>query len=199
MASLCMQQVIPYFTLARDQAAAAEAVQGDCHECKGDMSDEECAYVAAGRQLAPTLGEDSSPFSAGAYGLITGVALISQSPSGLAHRRSSRHLSRRALSKRSECLANSDRLASSSEAVERLPAIADCNGRSSRCGQDGLSESDLPGKFHGMQPMNIMSGSLRTIGLLGSPQEISQKGILFDRMRQALSKSSRVLVVALSK
>ncbi|CAL8464778.1 g4313 [Coccomyxa elongata] len=64
--------VIPYFTLVRDQAAAAEGVHGKAHECKADMSDEECAYVAAGRNVVSMLGEDSSPFSAGAYGLITG-------------------------------------------------------------------------------------------------------------------------------
>ncbi len=166
------------------------------------MSDEECAYVAAGRNLAPKLGEDSSPFSVGAYGLITGGALASQHPSGLPHRRSSRHLSRRALSKRSECLASSDRVASSSEAVGRLPFIADCNGRSSGHGHRIPSGSDVRTNIYGMQPMYIMSsGNLRTMGLLGSPNPhaISQKGSFVDRLRQAVSKSSHVLVVALSK
>ena len=162
--------------------------------------------MAAGRNLAPKLGEDSSPFSAGAYGLITGGALACQSPSGLPHRRSSRHLSRRALSKRSECLASSDRVASSSEAVGRLPVIADCNGESSGYGHSltlsGPSGSEVPMNLYGMQPMYIMSSeNLRTMGLLGSPHPhvISQKSCFVDRLRQAVSKSSHVLVVALSK
>lgn len=198
--SMCVLQVIPYFTLVRDQAAAAEGVHGEAQECKADMSDEECAYVAAGQNLASMLGKDSSPFSASTYGLITGGAFGPQRPSGLPRRRSSRHLSRRALSKRSECLAQSDRR-DSSQAVDRLPAVADCTEISSGYGPNGPSRSDLPTSFRGMQPLNIMSsGTLRAMGLHGPlyPHQIFQKGTI-GRMRQALSKSSHVVVVALSK